>query len=92
MSEENSNDENPTPESENPVPELLQGQIAITSPKTKLHDPTADLHELLDGRKEFRQEGFCFVFGEVMVKSVHDEKRAGRGGDLLRISLRGCVR
>ena len=31
MSEENSNDENPTPESENPVPELLQGQIAITS-------------------------------------------------------------
>ena len=31
MSEELSNDENPTPESENPVPELLQGQIAITS-------------------------------------------------------------
>ena len=31
MSEELSNDENPIPESENPVPELLQGQIAITS-------------------------------------------------------------
>ena len=31
MSEELSNDENSIPESENPVPELLQSQIAITS-------------------------------------------------------------
>ena len=31
MSEELSNNEDPIPESENPVPELLQGQIAITS-------------------------------------------------------------
>jgi NADH-quinone oxidoreductase B subunit len=31
VSEELSNNDNPVPESENPVPELLQGQIAITS-------------------------------------------------------------
>ena len=52
-----------------------------------LHDPIARGHQVFDIAEEFSQERVGFTFGEISVKWIHDEKRAGRKRNLLRISV-----